>query len=165
MVDVTPLPHHGRAVEPTPRPRPIPRQRLQDERQAIEESLTGDWPDDPANFLGGEELVFLRPGVPHRTLRRLRSGFWSVQAELDLHGLTSDEAREALAMFLLRCRLRHLRCIRIIHGKGLRSRNREPVLKHKLRHWLTLRDEVLAYVQARPADGGGGAALVLLRGE
>jgi DNA-nicking Smr family endonuclease len=93
----------------------------------------------------------------------LRGGHWVVQSELDLHGLRVDEAREALARFLAEVRRRGDRCVRIIHGKGLRSRNREPVLKSKVRGWLRQRDEVLAFVEARPIAGGSGAVVVLLK--
>ena len=86
-----------------------------------------------------------------------------VQEELDLHGMNRVQAAHAVAEFLRHCRVRHLRCVRIVHGKGLRSRNREPVLKDKVRKWLSVRDEVLAFCQAPAADGGAGALLVLLK--
>jgi DNA-nicking Smr family endonuclease len=85
-----------------------------------------------------------------------------VQAQLDLHGLRVDEARERIAVFLQNCVKRELRCARIIHGKGLGSVNREPVLKSKVHRWLSQREDVLAWVQAGPADGGSGAVLVLI---
>jgi DNA-nicking Smr family endonuclease len=93
----------------------------------------------------------------------LRRGHWVVQAKIDLHGLVADEARTYVAEFLADCKKRGIRCVRIIHGKGLGSRNREPVLKNKLRNWLMQRDEVIAYAQARQADGGSGAVIVLLK--
>jgi DNA-nicking Smr family endonuclease len=93
-----------------------------------------------------------------------RRGHWAIQDAIDLHGLTSPEARTLLAEFLASCVRRGLRCVRIIHGKGLRSKNREPVLKRKVAHWLMQRDEVLAYCQARRTEGGGGAVVVLLKG-
>jgi hypothetical protein len=86
-----------------------------------------------------------------------------VQAHLDLHGLNRWQAALAVVEFLREARRRHVRCLRIVHGKGLGSPNREPVLKSKLRHWLTLREEVLAYCQAPNHEGGSGAILVLLR--
>ena len=86
-----------------------------------------------------------------------------MQGELDLHGLTSDEAHDALADFLVDARGRGLRCVRVIHGKGLSSPNREPVLKGKVRRWLSQWDEVLAYCEAPRHGGGGGAVLVLLK--
>lgn len=110
----------------------------------------------------GEELAYVRPGLPRQILRRLRCQ-WVAQAELDLHGLNRNQARHELAAFLHECRRRGVRCVRVVHGKGMRSKNREPVLKVLVRYWLMQRDEVLAYVQARPADGGGGAVMVLLK--
>jgi DNA-nicking Smr family endonuclease len=110
----------------------------------------------------GEELQFLRPGLPRLTLRQLRRGRWVIQDEIDLHGLTTAEARPLVAHFLNHCRRAGLRCVRVIHGKGLRSRNREPVLKAKVARWLMQREEVLAFCQARPTEGGAGAVVVLL---
>ncbi len=95
---------------------------------------------------------------------RLRRGTWRICAQLDLHGLRRDEARETLVGFLDDCRRHNHRCVRIIHGKGLGSVNREPVLKGKVRKWLVQRSDVLAFCQARPNDGGSGALLVLLAG-
>lgn len=162
VADVRPLPPHGRVLHDLPPPPPIPWSRLRDERAVILESLRdpSDW-DEAAQ--SGEELAYVRPGLPRQILRRLRSQ-WVAQAELDLHGLNRIEARHELACFLHECRRRGLRCVRVVHGKGMRSKNREPVLKVLVRHWLMQRDEVLAYVQARPADGGGGAVMVLLKG-
>ncbi len=85
------------------------------------------------------------------------------QAQLDLHGMRTDEAREALADFLRNATRRGLRCVRVIHGKGLGSLNRQPVLKEKVMRWLTQRQEVIAFCQAPPFAGGGGALLVLLK--
>ena len=111
----------------------------------------------------GEELSYVRPGMSQMVLRKLRRGHWIIEGELDLHGLTRDEARLRMAEFLNTCKKRGMRCVRIIHGKGLGSKNREPVLKHKVRSWLMQRDEVLAFTQARPADGGSGAVIVMLK--
>jgi DNA-nicking Smr family endonuclease len=159
---VAPLPAPNRADIRPPRIKPVPLQRFHDEKQVLKDSLS-----DPIDFLEtgetGEELFFARPGVPRAALRKLKRGGWIIQAELDLHGMRSDEARLNLAGFLQQCARQDRRCVRIIHGKGLRSRNREPVLKHKLRHWLAQRNDVLAYCQARPVDGGSGAVIVLLK--
>jgi len=110
-----------------------------------------------------DELAFLREGLSRQVLRKLRRGHWVVQDELDLHGMNRVQAAHAVAEFLRNCLARHSRCVRIVHGKGLRSRNREPVLKGKLRKWLAVRDEVLAFCQAPATDGGAGAVLVLLK--
>jgi len=163
VADATPLSPHGRFLHDIPPPPPIPRSRMRDEREVILESMQDPERWDEATETG-EELSYVRPGLPRLLLRRLRSQ-WVAQAELDLHGLNRLEAKRELAEFLHECRRRGVRCVRIVHGKGLGSKNREPVLKILVRHWLSQRDEVLAYVQARPADGGGGAVMVLLRAE
>ncbi len=161
VADVQPLTPHGRILHQLPPPPPIPRSRLMDERAVILESLQDPvrW-DEAAET--GEELSYVRAGLPRQILRRLRN-HWVAQAELDLHGLNRQEAKHELAEFLHACWRRGLRCVRIVHGKGRGSRDRVPVLKLHVRHWLTQRQEVLAFVQARPADGGGGAVMVLLR--
>lgn len=162
VADAAPLSPHGRFLHDIPPPPPIPLSRLRDEREVILESLQDPERWDEATETG-EELSYVRPGLPRQILRRLRSQ-WVAQAELDLHGLNRLEAKHELVEFLYECRRRGVRCARIVHGKGLGSKNREPVLKIHVRHWLSQRDEVLAYVQARPADGGGGAVMVLLKG-
>jgi len=163
MRDVVPLGRAARVEQQRPRPAPVPLQRLRDERQVLLESLT-DRAHPDLGTATGEELLYVRSGVPSSVLRKLRRGYWVVRDELDLHGMTSPEARLATAAFIAECVQHGTRCVRIVHGKGLRSRNREPVLKRKLSHWLMLRDEVLAFCEARPADGGSGAVVVLLRG-
>ena len=160
--DVEPLPAPRRVQRQGTRPAPVAEQSRRDERAALVESLSGPLSIDDA-IESGEELVFLRDGFPRQLLRKLRRGHWVAEDNLDLHGMNRVEAAAAVAAFLRRCLARRLRCVRIVHGKGLGSRNREPVLKTKLRKWLALRDEVLAFCQAPAADGGGGAVLVLLK--
>lgn len=162
LVDVIPITPHGRIVSAPLRPPPIPLSRLRDEREVIHESLHDPIRWDEA-IENGEELSFVRTGLSRQILRRLRRGDWVSQAELDLHGLNRHDAKIELANFLFECKRRGIRCIRIIHGKGLGSKNREPVLKLHVRHWLMQREEILAFVQARPIDGGGGAVMVLLK--
>ena len=162
VADVVPLPPSNRADVARPRPKPIARQRLRDEQQVLVDALADPW-DWEAAISTGEELVFTRPGVPTAALRKLRRGGWVIQGELDLHGHTGDQARVALAAFLNRCMKDDRRCVRIIHGKGHGSKNRLPVLKNKVRHWLTQREDVLAFCQARTVDGGAGAVIVLLK--
>lgn len=145
------------------KPPPIPRQLMQDERQALADTLSDDYIPEHERE-SGEELLYLRPGHSTDILRKLRRGHWVIQDEIDLHGLLAEQARAYVADFLAHCRKRGIRCVRIIHGKGHHSRNREPVLKHKLQNWLIQRDEVIAYAQARPVDGGSGAVVVLLKG-
>ena len=162
VADVAPAPQPSRVVPMPPRVPPTPLQTLKDERQVLIESLHDDLPWDESTETE-DSVSFVRPGLPRNVLRKLRNGFWVVQSELDLHGLRVDEAHGEIALFLAESRKHGLRCVRVIHGKGLRSRNREPVLKSKVRNWLRRRDEVLAFAEARPAAGGSGAVIVLLR--
>lgn len=157
-----PLRAPQRAQHLRQRPKPVARQRLRDEQQVMRDALADPFDWDAA-VTSGDALLFVRPGVPSAALRKLKRGGWVLRAELDLHGMRGDEARLAVAAFLHDCLRRDLRCVRIIHGKGLGSKNREPVLKHKVRHWLMQRDEVLAFCQARQVDGGAGAVVVLLK--
>jgi DNA-nicking Smr family endonuclease len=144
------------------KPKPIPRQFIRDEQQALADSLSDHF--IPAHELEtGEELLYLREGHSPDILSKLRRGHWVVQAAIDLHGLISDEARLYVSTFISDCKKNGIRCVRIVHGKGLGSRNREPVLKHKLRGWLMQKDEVIAYAEARRQDGGSGAVIVLLK--
>ena len=145
-----------------PKPRPLPLQRLRDEQEALTESRLSDMTPD-ALLDSDEALSFARNGVSSDTLRKLRRGHWSVAAELDLHGYRTDEARETFSAFIRLCHGRDLRCLRIIHGKGLGSVGRTPVLKQKVRAWLMQKEEVLAFCQATPPQGGAGAVLVLLK--
>jgi DNA-nicking Smr family endonuclease len=160
--DAVPLRPTGR-VDPTPLPvPPVARQFEHDELRALAESLS-DEIDIERLLDTDDKLSFRRPGIGADVVRQLRRGRWVIQRQMDLHGLRTDEAREALAGFLAECVRREIRCVRIIHGKGLGSVNREPVLKGKVLRWLTQRDDVIAFCQAGPMDGGGGAVLVLLR--
>ena len=162
VADVIPLPPSNRAQLSQRRPKPVARQRLADEAQVLVDALADPWDWDAA-VATGEELFFARPGISTAAMRKLRRGGWVIQGELDLHGLGGDAARVALAAFLNRCMLEDRRCVRVIHGKGHGSKNRLPVLKNKVRHWLMQREEVLAFCQARTVDGGAGAAVVLLK--
>ncbi|MSP96519.1 MAG: DNA mismatch repair protein MutS [Betaproteobacteria bacterium] len=162
IADVRPLKPARRTTPATPPPPPLPVQMLRDERAALVESI--ERPITPEEALEtGEELVYLRDGLSRLVLRRLRRGHWVVQMSLDLHGMNRHEAAAQVAEFLLGSAQRGLRCVRIVHGKGYGSKNREPVLKGKLRNWLAMRDEVLAYCQAPAHEGGSGALLVLLK--
>ncbi|MDY0012860.1 MAG: Smr/MutS family protein [Rhodocyclaceae bacterium] len=158
----TPLPDQGRLHLERPGPAPRPVKRVEDEESVLKEALS-----TPLSFEdrldSGEEAAFLRVGLPRRILTDLRRGRWVVQGELDLHGLTRDEARATLAAFLASSLSRGLRCLRIIHGKGLGSPGGVGLLKQLSQGWLAQRDEILAFCQARPHDGGSGALLVLLR--
>lgn len=157
-----PIRDDNRAVVSAPPVSPHPVQRQADERSVLVETL-----ESPLSLEdrldSGEETAFLRPGIPRRVLTDLRRGRWVVQGQLDLHGLVRDEARTALALFLAESLHLGRRCVRLIHGKGLGSPGRIPVLKHLSRGWLAQREEILAFCQAAPHDGGGGALLILLR--
>ena len=144
------------------RPAPVARHTRRDEQAALQESISGPVSVEDA-LESGEELVYARTGIPGQTLRKLRRGHWVVEDSLDLHGMNRIEAATAVAEFLRSCTLRRVHCVRIVHGKGHGSPNREPILKAKLRTWLTPRDDVLAFCQAPRAHGGGGAILLLLK--
>ncbi|MCB1961397.1 MAG: Smr/MutS family protein [Rhodocyclaceae bacterium] len=157
----TALKPDNRAEVTTPPPVAAPRQHEADERAALQSSLDSFTLEDRLDI--GEEATFLRPGLPRRVLADLRRGRWIVQAEIDLHGLVRDEARAALGAFLALALRRGQRCVRVVHGKGLRSPGKVGVLKHLSRGWLAQREEILAFCQARANEGGSGALRVLLR--
>lgn len=162
LTGVTPLSPGDRFEVEQTRPAPEPIQRALDDRSVLRESI--ETPLSLEDRLdSGDEAVFLRAGLPRRVLTDLRRGRWTIQRELDLHGLTRDEARAALGEFLARCLVEGRRCVRLIHGKGLGSPGQFGILKHLSRGWLAQREEILAFCQARPHEGGSGALLVLLR--
>ncbi|HEX4944668.1 MAG TPA: Smr/MutS family protein [Usitatibacteraceae bacterium] len=160
MRDVSPARPSNRVAHRHGLPPPIPVQRIEDERAVLEElaRLAGGVDDIEIE----EDHAYLRPGLPREVLRKLRRVHWVVQDELDLHGLTGDEAALETSRFLADCTRRGLRCLRIIHGKGLGSHNREPVLKGRIRKLLARKSEVLAFSEPPPAQGGSGAVIVLL---
>jgi DNA-nicking Smr family endonuclease len=154
---------HGLALSAAPKPQPEPLQRDRDEREALKQAWS-DEVDIDSLLLTDDGLSYRRDGVPPNALNRLRRGEWALQAELDLHGLRRDEAREALQGFLRQARVQGLRCVRVVHGKGHGSPGREPVLKVRVQRWLAQAQEVLAFAQASGPQGGAGALLVLLVG-
>ena len=156
-----PLRAHGRVVHVPPPTPPEPRQRALDEQAVLRESLSDEF--DASTLLHVDEhLSFRRPGIGPDVTAKLRRGHWAVQGQIDLHGLRVDEAREALASFVRDAVRAGLRCVRVVHGKGLGSPGRAPVLKAKVHGWLIQKKEVLAFVQAKPLEGCAGALLVLL---
>jgi len=167
FADVERLAPSKRAAHSRPRAAPIARQRIADDADALAASKFGAEPAPDTWDVGQEHeagQTYVRRGLGTDVLARLRRGHWAVQAEIDLHGHTADEAHDALADFLDDARARGYRCVRVVHGKGLTSPNKEPVLKGKVRKWLSHWDDVLAYCEAPRHSGGGGAVLVLLRG-
>lgn len=151
-------------VEPasTNRP-PLIRQSEEDDRSVMH-SLLEDLSE--SDFLEtGDHLSYTQPGVQRSVLKKLKSGRYSIQSEIDLHGLTVNEARQELADFLKQAqRSRHL-CVRVIHGKGRKTADKAPRLKPAVNQWLQRHRSVLAFCSARINDGGTGALYVLLRRE
>jgi DNA-nicking Smr family endonuclease len=160
--DVQPIQSKPRVTlqtDPTP---PHATQQIKDDQNALRESLSDDF--DVSTLLDTDDaLSFRRAGIGVDVTKKLRKGEWSIQAHLDLHGLRRDEARAQLSIFLKDCLKSGYRCVRIIHGKGLGSPGKTPILKAKVQTWLVQKEEILAFVQAKPTQGGDGALLVLLK--
>ena len=156
------LPHAPVAnLKPAP-PEPIPKQQLLDDAAALQEAIS-DAVDISSLLETDERLSFRRPGVGPDVTQKLRRGKWSIQRQVDLHGLRTDEARETLTTFIREAHRQGIRCVRVVHGKGLGSPGKAPVLKDKVHRWLVQKSEVVAFVQAQPAHGGAGALVVLLQ--
>ena len=144
----------------TPAP-PKAFQQKRDDDRVLRESLSDDF--DVSTLLDtDDELSYRRSGIGTDVTQKLRKGHWSLQGQIDLHGLRSDEAREALGQFIRDAYKRGWRCVRVVHGKGLGSPGKTPVLKSKVQRWLVQKNEVLAFVQAKASEGGAGALVVLL---
>ena len=159
---VSTLPSHGRVVSRPAPPLAEPRQREQDEQAVLREAISDEC--DVESLLDTDEaLSYRRADIGVNVVRKLRRGGWAIQAQIDLHSLCRDDAREQLAAFLRDAARRGLRCVRVVHGKGNGSPGREPVLKAKVRSWLVQKQEVIAFVQARASEGGHGALVVLLK--
>ncbi len=158
---VRPLPSTNRTTPPNFPPDPLPLQHWADEERVLQEAMSDEF--DASTLLDtDEQLSFRRKGIGRDVVHKLRAGHWSIQRHMDLHGLRTDEARDALGAFIRQAHRHGLRCVRVVHGKGLGSPGRTPVLKGRVHSWLVQKNEVLAFVQARPADGGAGALVVLL---
>ncbi len=159
---VQPVSDKSRAVlkkEPPPAPEPMQYQR--DEKAVLREAISDDF--DVSTLLAVDDnLSFRRSGIGADVTRKLRRGEWTIQRQIDLHGLRRDEAREQLGNFIRDACKHGIRCVRVVHGKGLGSPGKAPVLKSRVHSWLVQKQEVLAFVQAKPADGGAGALVVLL---
>lgn len=158
--EVKPVNNDRRAPDP-PKKKPIARSARRDDK-AVMEQLLEDFSDNEL-LETGEHLAWSAPGLQKSVLRKLKSGKFAIQAELDLHGHTREEAKQELQQFIRACRDRDYRCMRIIHGRGRKTADREPVLKRALDGWLRQPRQVLAYCSARENDGGTGAVYVLLK--
>ena len=159
---VTTLDHAPR-VSLSPQPaKPLAQQQRLDDVNVLRESLSDDF--DVSTLLDtDDELSYRSKGISTDVTQKLRKGHWSLQGQIDLHGLRSDEAREALGQFIRDATKRGWRCVRVVHGKGLGSPGKTPVLKSKVQRWLVQKTEVLAFVQAKGSEGGAGALVVLLK--
>ncbi len=152
MSGVTPL--QGKSAKPwkqRPAPRPLPKTPESEQDEFVDLHITTH-----------DFLEFRRDGIQHRLFQDLQRGVIKPESTLDLHGLRVAEARKELAQFIPWCARRGFRCVRIIHGKGQRSAEQQPILKQKINQWLPQRKEVLAFVSAPRRDGGTGAVYVLL---
>jgi len=156
------LPDRQRAHLPPTPPAPIPKQKQRDEAAALQEAISDEV--DVSSLLDTDErLSFRRPGVGPDVAQKLRRGKWAIQRQVDLHGLRTEEARETLTTFIRDAHRQGIRCVRVVTGKGLGSPGKTPVLKDKVHRWLVQKNEVVAFVQAQPAQGGAGALVVLLQ--
>jgi DNA-nicking Smr family endonuclease len=159
---VQPIVNKPKVLSKTKQPEPNPVQQQRDDQAVLRESLSDEF--DVESLLDiDDSLSFRRPGIGTDVTKKLRQGIWSIQKQLDLHNMRTDEAREALGAFIRETHKQGIRCVRVVHGKGLGSAGKEPVLKAKVKSWLIQKQEVLAFVQAKPAEGGAGALVVLLK--
>ena len=159
---VTTLDHAPR-VSLSPQPaKPLAQQQHLDDANVLRESLSDDF--DVSTLLDtDDELSYRSKGIGTDVTQKLRKGHWSLQGQIDLHGLRSDDAGEALGQLIRDATKRGWRCVRVVHGKGLGSPGKTPVLKSKVQRWLVQKTEVLAFVQAKGSEGGAGALVVLLK--
>jgi DNA-nicking Smr family endonuclease len=150
-----------RAALPLVQAAPVAVQHQLDEQAVMREALSDEF--DAETLLDTDDaLSYRRAGIGTDVTRKLRKGGWAIQGQVDLHGLRREDAREALVDFIKDAARMGWRCVRVVHGKGLGSPGKTPVLKSKVQSWLIQKQEVLAFVQARPAHGGAGALVVLL---
>jgi DNA-nicking Smr family endonuclease len=158
---VKPLPDKRKLLHKPEQKVPSAMQYQRDEKAVLKEAISDEF--DVSTLLETDEhLSFRRPGIGTDVTRKLRRGDWSIQRQLDLHGLRRDDARETLSIFIREAHKQGIRCVRVVHGKGLGSPGKTPILKNRVHSWLVQKNEVLAFVQAKPADGGAGALVVLL---
>jgi len=161
MSDAKPLRSEERVHPPKKKPSPKARFARADKEKVLRESLQADI--DTMESGNADSMRYHRQSVGRRTMRKLARGKFSIQAEIDLHGMTIAEAKPRLADFIDYSARQGLLCVRVVHGKGLGSGHRGPVLKNSVNRWLRKWDTVLAFVSARQVDGGTGALYVLLQ--
>jgi DNA-nicking Smr family endonuclease len=160
--NVKPLKIKSKTIEvSTSKLKPIAKKLIEDEKRVLLDSISDEYIYD--NIDSEDGLLYLRNGHSPDILNKLKKGYWVVQGSIDLHGMISQEAKSYIVDYIQDCKKRHIRCIRIIHGKGIGSKNKEPVLRNKVKNWLVQKDEVIAYAQAPRHDGGSGAVVVLLK--
>lgn len=155
---VQPLKTNKAHLHQNSKTKPAPRKRLAELQPADVEIKS----EAAAELNAGDILSYIGPGLQKKVLRRLRSGLFEIEAQLDLHGLTAREAKQQVTDFIQHSSARQLRCVHIIHGKGYRSSDQRPVLKNELNFWLRQHSNVLAFCSSTPADGGTGAVYVYL---
>ena len=154
---------HDRALLARPRPRPYARQSWRDEQQVLHDMFAAEFGPEQMELDTEETLHYARTGVQHGIMRKLRRGHYAIEAELDLHGMTVAVAQQMLSEFLRRSQASGKRCVKVIHGKGYRSPQQQPVLKSRVNHWLRRAGNVVAFCSARQIDGGTGAVYVLIK--
>lgn len=146
-------------LKPDKKPRPYPVAKALERVDPFQNRLD----DRPDTVYQEDSVAFISPGLQKAVLRKLRKGFFGLDAEIDLHGLTSRDAHQQLLAFLHHCVEDGCRCVKIVHGKGYHSPDNQPVLKNDMNFWLRQHKDVLAFCSAPSREGGAGALLVLLR--
>ena len=152
----------GNKRQPDKKPPSVTAKMQHNDNKAVMRELMEDFQD--VDLLEtGEHLAWTAPGIQRSELKKLKSGKYAIQSELDLHGLTREQAKSAVTEFIREARAKELRCVRIIHGRGRKNPEQAPVLKRAIDAWLSHHKQVLAYCSAREHDGGTGAVYVMLR--
>lgn len=146
-------------IERQPKPKPYPKPLVVN----FDAHLSSRHPDDIETVGIYDSMSFLSAGLQNNVLKKLRRGFFGIDAEIDLHGLNSQDAKRQLLHFLHHSVEEGCRCVHIVHGKGYRSLDNLPVIKNELNRWLRQHKDVQAFCSTSPKDGGTGALFVLLR--
>jgi DNA-nicking Smr family endonuclease len=141
------------------KPKPYPKSQAFN----VEEHLSNEAGFDIEKVGLEDSMSFMAPGLQHNVMKKLRKGQYGLDAEIDLHGLNSNEAKRQLLHFLHDCVEDGCRCVHIVHGKGYRSPDNHPILKNNLNLWLRQHKDVQAFCSAPQKDGGTGAVFVLLQ--